>query len=44
MYSSIQIFNIPEINFIILQYKREIDEIYSIILLIDDIILNYTLS
>jgi hypothetical protein len=42
MYSSIQIFNIPEINFIILQYKKDIDDIYNIILLIDEIILNYT--
>ena len=40
MLTSIQIFNITEINKIILEYKYDIDQIYSIILLIDDII-NY---
>ncbi|SUZ48336.1 uncharacterized protein METZ01_LOCUS1190, partial [marine metagenome] len=37
MLTSIQIFNIPEINKIILEYKYQIDEIYNIILFLDDI-------
>jgi hypothetical protein len=42
MLSSIQIFNIPEINKIILDYKYDIDQIYSIILFLDDIINSYS--
>lgn len=42
MLSSIQIFNIPEINKIILEYKFDIDQIYSIILFLDDIINSYS--
>jgi hypothetical protein len=42
MLSSIEIFNIPEINQIILEYKYEIDQIYSIILFLDDIINSYS--
>ena len=42
MLTSIQIFNIMEINKIILEYKYDIDQIYSIILLIDDIINSYS--
>ncbi len=43
MLNSIQIFNIPEINKIILEYKYQIDEIYNIILFLDDIIRSYTI-
>jgi hypothetical protein len=42
MLSSIEIFNIPEIKQIILEYKYEIDQIYSIILFLDDIIHSYS--
>jgi len=42
MLTSIQIFNIPEINKIILEYKYDIDQIYSIILFLDDIINSYS--
>lgn len=42
MLTSYQIYDIPEINNIILEYKVEIDKIYSIILFLDDIINSYT--
>jgi len=42
MLTSIEIFNIPEINKIILEYKYDIDQIYSIILFLDDIINSYS--
>jgi len=41
MLTSYQIYDIPEINNIILEYKVEIDKIYSIILFLDDIINSY---